>query len=220
MSTTHYNLEIVVDSKEASKATKVLEGLRNSGVNVITEPLEKGDYILSTECAVERKTVYDFVGTLTKRNLFEEIFPLKNAYPHTILLLEGYMPLIYKFSKVRPAVIYGALYSLAKNGIGIIPTINQHETVVALCTMARQEQIEEKRYLKVHPIKTQETLADSQIFFMGSLPNIGREKAVAILKAYKSPLTALNDVPNWKKIEGVGPKIVEKVKVVLESNYQ
>jgi len=212
-------LEIITDTKEASKAVKIVDGLRNSGVNVITEPLEKGDYILSTECAVERKTVYDFVGTLTKRNLFEEIFPLKNAYPHTILLLEGYMPLIYKFSKVNPAVIYGALYSLAKNGIGIIPTINQHETVIALCTMARQEQVEEKRYLKVHPIKTVESLSESQIFFIGSLPNIGREKAKSILAQFYSPISALNAVNRWHEVEGIGPKIIEKVKKVLESPF-
>jgi ERCC4-type nuclease len=38
---------IIVDSREASSAEKIVKGLREKGVNVKIEPLEKGDYILS-----------------------------------------------------------------------------------------------------------------------------------------------------------------------------
>ena len=57
---------IIVDSREASTASKIVKGLRERGVTVKTEVLEKGDYILSDVCAVERKTVQDFVYTLTR----------------------------------------------------------------------------------------------------------------------------------------------------------
>jgi ERCC4-type nuclease len=45
---------IIVDSREASSAPKIVKGLIEKGVKVRTETLEKGDYILSDECAVER----------------------------------------------------------------------------------------------------------------------------------------------------------------------
>jgi hypothetical protein len=82
---------IIVDSREASTAVKIVKGLIERGVKVRTEALEKGDYILSDQCAVERKTVSDFVYTLTRRYLFEQLFRLKDVYPKSLILLEGYL---------------------------------------------------------------------------------------------------------------------------------
>ena len=70
-----------VDSREAGSAEKIVKGLIEKGVNVKTEMLEKGDYILSDQCAVERKTVNDFVYTLTRRYLFEQLISLKRCLP-------------------------------------------------------------------------------------------------------------------------------------------
>ncbi len=58
-------------------------------LNVKKQMLEKGDYVLSDQCAVERKTVNDFVYTLTRRYLFEQIFTLKEAYPKALIVLGG-----------------------------------------------------------------------------------------------------------------------------------
>ena len=96
---------IIVDSREASSAAKIVKGLVERGVTVKKAPLEKGDYILSDQCAVERKTVTDFAYTLTRRYLFEQLFRLKDAYPKSLILLEGYLPVIYKFSHIQPAAI-------------------------------------------------------------------------------------------------------------------
>jgi len=212
---------IIVDSREASTATKIVKGLKEHGVNVKTEALQKGDYILSDECAVERKTVQDFVYTLTRRYLFEQLFKLKEVYPKPIILLEGYLPIIYKFSRIQPAAVWGAMFMLAKNGIAMISTTSYKETIDFLYIAARQEQIVEKRIPTVHPIKKHETLEDAQVFFVASLPNIGREKAVAILKSYQTPLNALTNVDDWPKtVYGLGPIIRSKVKEVLMSPFK
>ena len=154
--------------------------------------LRRGDYILSDQCAVERKTVNDFVYTLTRRYLFEQIFALKDAYPKSLVVLEGYLPIIYKYSNIQPSAVWGAMFNLAKNGISLVNTSSYKETIDFLYTAARQEQIVEKRSPMVHAFKKCETLSDSQIYFVASLPNIGREKAVAILDAYQTPMNALN----------------------------
>src|SRR4030065_1439411 len=120
---------IIVDSREASSAAKIVKGLVERGVKVKTEPLEKGDYILSDQCAVERKTVQDFFYTLTRRYLFEQLFRLKDVYPKSFILLEGYLPIIYKFSHIQPVAIWGAIFNLAKNGIAIVNTASQKGTV-------------------------------------------------------------------------------------------
>jgi len=212
---------IIVDSREANTATKIIKGLKERGVNIHVTALEKGDYILSDVCAVERKTVHDFVYTLTHRYLFEQLFLLKEAYPKSMILLEGYLPIIYKFSRIQPVSVWGAMFNLAKNGITIISTTSYKETVDFLHVAARQEQIVEKRTPTLHPVKRTETLSDAQIYFVASLPNIGREKAISILKSYQTPINALTNVDDWPKtVYGLGPKISSKVKEVLNTPFK
>ncbi len=212
---------IIVDSREASTAAKIVRGLIERGVKVRTEALEKGDYILSDQCAVERKTVTDFAYTLTRRYLFDQLFKLKDAYPKALILLEGYLPIIYKFSRIQPAAIWGAMFNLAKNGIAIVNTKSYKETIDFLYVAARQEQIVEKRSPTVHALKKTDTLSDAQVYFVASLPHIGREKAIAILKAYQTPLNALINVGDWANtVHGLGPVISNKVKEVLSTPFK
>ena len=212
---------IIVDSREASSAAKIVKGLVERGVNVKTAALEKGDYILSDQCAVERKTVHDFVYTLTRRHLFDQLFRLKEVYPKSLILLEGYLPIIYKFSHIRPVAVWGAMFNLAKNGIALVNTTSYKETTDFLYVAARQEQVVEKRKPTVHPFKKVDTLTDAQVFFVASLPNIGREKALAVLKSYQTPLNAFINVDDWAKtVHGLGPVISNKVKEVLSTPFR
>ena len=212
---------IIVDSHEASSASKIVYGLVERGANVKTNPLPKGDYVISDQCAVERKTVHDFVYTLTRRYLFEQLFGLKELYPTAIILLEGYLPIIYKFTRLNPSAVWGAMFALARQGIGLIHTSNQKETADFLYTAAKQEQIIEKRIPVVHAAKKTETLNDAQLYFISSLPNIGREKAVAILKSYQTPMNALISVDAWaKEVHGLGPIISKKVEKVLNTPFE
>jgi len=211
---------IIVDSREAGSAEKVVNGLIERGVEVKRQLLEKGDYVLSDQCAVERKTVRDFVYTLTRRYLFEQLFTLKDAYPKALIVLEGYLPIIYKYSNIQPNAIWGAMFNLAKNGVAIVNTANMKETADFLYTAARQEQLVEKRSPIVHAFKRCDTVADSQVYFVASLPSIGREKAEAILEAYQTPLNALINADDWPKaVQGLGPVITNKVKEVLATPY-
>lgn len=212
---------VIVDCREASSAAKIAKGLIEKGACVKTATLEKGDYILSDECAVERKTVNDFVYTLTRRFLFEQIFRLKEAYPKSILLIEGYLPIIYKYSKIQPAAVWGAMFNLAKNGVAMVNTASQKETVDFLYVAARQEQVVEKRQPIVHAFKNYDTTSDAQLYFIASLPNVGREKATAILKSYQTPQNALINVDDWgKTVNGLGPVITNKVKQILTTPYK
>jgi ERCC4-type nuclease len=212
---------IIMDSREAKTAPKIVKGLTELGADISIKYLEKGDYVISNLCAFERKTVSDFVYTLTRRYLFDQLFTLKECYEKPFILIEGYLPIVYKYSKIQPASVWGAMFALAKQGINLMHTNSYKETVDFLYTAAKQEQIVEKRSPVVHPVKKCETLSDAQIFFMASLPNIGREKAVSLLNSYQCPLNALNNVDRWSRdIKGLGPKITKKVKDVIYETYE
>lgn len=212
---------IIVDSREASSAPKIVNGLVEHGARIRTLPLPKGDYVISDECAVERKTVHDFVHTLTRRYLFEQLFRLKELYPTAIVLLEGYLPVIYKFTRLNPSAVWGAMFALARQGIALIHTTNQKETVDFLYTAAKQEQIVEKRVPTVHAAKKIETLPDAQLYFIASLPNIGHEKAMAILKSYQTPMNAIINVDGWaREVHGLGPIISKKTKEIMNTPFK
>jgi len=212
---------IIVDSREAKTAPKIVKGLKELGADISIRYLEKGDYVISNICAFERKTVSDFVYTLTRRYLFDQLFTLQECYEKPFILIEGYLPIVYKYSKIQSASVWGAMFALAKQGINLMHTNSYKETVDFLYTAAKQEQIVEKRSPVVHPVKKHDSLADAQIFFMASLPNIGREKAVSLLNSYQCPLNALVNVDQWSKdVHGLGPKITKKVKDVIHKTYE
>ena len=212
---------IIIDSREAKTAPKIVKGLKERGAEISIQYLEKGDYVISSLCAFERKTVRDFVYTLTRRYLFDQLSTLKESYENPFILIEGYLPIVYKYSKIQPASVWGAMFALAKQGINLMHTNSYKETVDFLYTAAKQEQIVEKRSPVVHPVKKHDTLADAQIFFMASLPNIGREKAVSLLNSYQCPLNALVNVDQWSRdVHGLGPKITKKVKDVIHETYE
>lgn len=212
---------IIVDSREANSAPKIVKALREKGAVVEIRLLEKGDYVLSDCVAVERKTVHDFVYTLTRRFLFDQLFRLQEVYSKSLILLEGYLPVIYKYSRIQPAAVWGAMFNLARNGIAMVNTTSYKETADFLYVAARQEQLNEKRAPTVHAFKKLDTITDCQIYLVASLPNVGREKAVAILKSYQTPLNALINAEDWSEtVYGLGPKITSKVKEVLNTPYK
>lgn len=212
---------IIIDSREATTAPKIVKALKEQGAKIEIKPLQKGDYIISDQCAFERKTVRDLVYTLTHRRLFDQLFTLKEAYERPFILIEGYLPVVYKFTRINPASIWGALFALAKQQILLIHTTNYKETTDFLYTAARQEQLIGQRKPAIHPIKKHETLADAQIFFIASLPNVGRERATSLLQTYQTPLNALLNIENWPKaVHGLGPKTTQKVKHVLHKPYK
>ena len=212
---------IIIDSREAKSAPKIVKGLKERGADISIRYLEKGDYVISNVCAFERKTVSDFVYTLTRRYLFDQLYTLQECYEKPFILIEGYLPIVYKYSKIQPSSVWGAMFALAKQGINLMHTNSYKETVDFLYTAAKQEQNVKKRHPVVHPVKKHGTLADAQIFFMASLPNIGREKAVSLLNAYQCPLNALINIDQWlRDVNGLGAKITKKVKDVIHKTYE
>ncbi|RLE65905.1 MAG: hypothetical protein DRJ38_02965 [Thermoprotei archaeon] len=215
------NVKIIVDSREANFARQILKILKELKTEIEIKKLEVGDYVLSEDVAVERKTVVDFVETLTRRNLFEQVYALKEVYVRPILVLEGYLGIIKKFSRINVNSVLGALAALARNGISVIPTLDARTTASLLYFIARQEQVGEARQITVRPVKKFVTVQEQQIFFLAGLPLIGRSKAISILKKFGTPLNALNNYRLWsRRINGIGESTVKKIEQVLTSKFE
>ncbi|RLE67167.1 MAG: hypothetical protein DRJ47_00490 [Thermoprotei archaeon] len=207
---------IVVDSREATVAKDIIRSLRKMGAIVQVKPLVAGDYILSEELGVERKTVNDFISTLTRRDLFEQVLSLKTVYTRTILVLEGDLYLAMNFRRIHPNALLGTLATLARSGIPVVPTRGKDETARFLFFAARQEQRKEGGGFEVKVVKKARSIREFQLLMISSLPSIGREKAEAILKTFQTPLNALNNFRAWKRrIKGIGVETERRIEKVL-----
>ncbi|RLE89024.1 MAG: hypothetical protein DRJ49_04125 [Thermoprotei archaeon] len=212
--------KIVVDSKEATYARTILMNLKKFGAIVKIMPLTIGDYVASKDVGIERKTVNDFLNTLTKRDLFTQVLMLREVYPKAILILEGNLGSVLRYRKVHPNSVYGAIASIVRSGIAVVPTASPKETARFLYLVASQEQREEGRRPEIKVVKKVESLEELQILFLSSLPRIGHEKAVAILKMFKTPMNAINNFRAWRRIRGIGEDTIRRVERVLMTEFK
>jgi len=214
-------LKVVVDSREATTAKHVVDELKRLGVSVRVEFLDVGDYVISREVAVERKTVSDFVSTLTRRNLFEQVDKLKSAFSKPMLILEGDVSSIPMMSSISMSAVLGALASIARMGVSVLPSPSPSTTARLIASLAKQERKAGQQVkVRVKPPKM-EDIIEEQLFFMCGLPMIGRERAEAILRVYRTPIEALKRVDGWSKtVDGIGETIVKRVKEVLETPFK
>jgi DNA excision repair protein ERCC-4 len=78
---------IVVDERERSSSIPSL--LKKAGAVIDFAQLKVGDYIVSPETAVERKTVRDLVGSIYDGRLFVQCSDLVKHYPKPLLVVQG-----------------------------------------------------------------------------------------------------------------------------------
>lgn len=214
-------LEVIVDSREATTAKHIVDEIKRLGALIHIEFLEAGDYIVSKDVAIERKTVSDLISTLTKRNLFEQLDKIKTCFSKPVLILEGDISSIPMISSINMGSVLGALASIARMGISILPSPSPSITAKLIFLLAKQERkTREQTRIRVK-LPKKDDVSEEQIFFLCGLPMIGKERAEAILRVYRTPLEALKRVDGWPRmVEGIGEAIAKKVKEVLETPFK
>lgn len=214
---------IYVDSREAANRNgkKIVGRLGELGAVTIVRKLDFGDYFIGDGVAIERKTVFDLANTLTQRFLFDQIFEMKEAYPKSLLLIEGYMGLLRKFRRISPESLSGALFTLAQANIPIVPTIDCENTAVFLFTSAKQL-LKGKQTTTIIRHKTKKVgIKRQQLFVVAGLPNIGSVIGDNLLRYFKTLRAVFaSSKEEYECIEGIGPKIADNIAKILDTPYE
>jgi Fanconi anemia group M protein len=185
------------------------------------ETLAVGDYVLSDRVVVERKTVEDFLATLTggERSVFEQVGDMARHYGRPVVVLEGEG--LYERRNVHPKAIQGAIASLAIDfGASVLHTADADGTTDLLHTIAEREQEEADREVSVHGEKAAKTLAEQQEYVVSSVADIGPVTARSLLAEFGSVeavLTASEE--ELQEAEGVGEVTAERLREVVGSDY-
>lgn len=210
-------LVIYVDNRELQ--SDIAKELILRGVDVKPVNLEIGDYVLSDEVVVERKTAEDFAKSIIDKRIFNQIINMRDSYPKPILLIEG--PSLYT-PVINPEAIRGALASIIVDfNIPVINVKDAAEAASLLISIAKREQIERKRQPTIKSGKRPVTLREQQETVVASLPNVDLTLARRLLKRFKSVINVFNaSKEELMKVEGIGEKISSKIREVLDSEYK
>jgi ERCC4-type nuclease len=218
-------ITIVCDVREkSSKIDLSLKDLSSKDikVNIIFEQLKVGDFQISQDIVIERKTIKDLESSIIDGRIFNQIKDLVNIKRSSIIIEGDLNKLFSQNQRINKKAIIGLLTSIGINyRIPIFFTKDISETAIFLYTIAKKEQIINKnKDLKLRYNKTKMSGSDFQLFIMQSFPDVGPTLAKSILKEFKSIKNISNaSVQDLLKVSKLGPKKAQKIKYLFEREY-
>ncbi len=222
-------VDIVVDSREASKNKKIVEELKKK-LRVAITSLQAGDYYLlsrdpSRAVLVERKTVQDFASSIRDNRIWEQAKMLKQAAEQEgvrpVIILEGWLGLLEKYTKWNIASVLRVLDELVLDwGIAVIPTHNQKATISWLVAKAKSlGKPEEKKVVRLRVEKKPMTLQDRILYVAEGLagPVIARR----LLEKFGTLRRIANaSIGELMVVEGVGEKRAKEIYSVFNTEWR
>ena len=226
------SFRIVVDERERN--SKVPKFLIEDGAQIDFARLSVGDYIISPEIAIERKTISDLINSIYDGRLFIQCSDLIQFYSKPILLIEGNILNLQfeNFSEKQNdeieitvekiLQIYDALATVAL--IFRIPIIHSPSAnytskfLIILLNKAIKSGITINGPL-IKRIKKGNHVQLQQLSILSSLPGVGDKLAIKLLKKFGTPSRAINaSISELSLIPSFGKARAEKVKKILNSN--
>jgi Fanconi anemia group M protein len=183
--------------------------------------LEVADYLLSEAVAVERKTCADFISSIVDGRLFKQLAEMKTNFEKPVLIIEG-DDIFNHDRKIHPNAILGAIASIAIDfSVPILWTKDQKETAAILFTIAKREQLENKKSVSLRGKRKAKSMNQQQEFLICGLPKISTTTAKKLLKHFDTPENIFTaDEKELKKVKGIGKETARKIRDLLTSEYE
>lgn len=207
---------VFADTREGN--SKVIRHLSEMEIDVKVQAMAVGDYQVSDEVVIERKTAKDFVDSIVDKRLFKQARSLMEEFKRPLIILEG--DDLYN-GMINPNAIRGSIASIALDfGISIIPTRNAQDTAAMIKRIAIREQSGEKTPIQIRTDKKPVNLWEQQLFIIESLPNIGPVNAKNLLEHFGTVANIINaSESQLKEVEGIGKKTAANIRKVVDSKY-
>jgi len=210
---------VFVDSRE--QASNVTKKLFDREVKVIMKQLTVGDYVLSKDVCVERKSVEDFLASMIDGRLFNQLVDLRENYSKPLILLEGNIDDLFTLRNMHRNAIIGALTSIALDyQIPIINTKNVDETAEYLYLIAKREQFGKDRDIRLRIGRKGLSVSEQQRYIVEGFPLVGPLLARSMLKEFGSVAGIVDaDEKDLQNVEGLGKIKAKKIKKILEAKF-
>ena len=223
-------VRIAVDERERN--SNIPELLKNAGAVIDFTQLKVGDYVVSSETAVERKTVRDLISSIYDGRLFVQCSDLVKYYQKPLLVVQGNIAELAESSEdmedidvklhaERMPIAYDALITIAMEfRIPTIHTPSAEQTAQLLVTLVNRSLREGKATGPLlRKIKKENPINIQQLSVLASLPGVGEKLAARMLKKFHTPIRALNaSAAELATIPGFGLTRAERVRKVLNTS--
>jgi len=208
-----YPVDVTIDSREANiyikKQVTIRKYLESLGLKVRVSTLPVGDYLLHARVKeesvlIERKTVTDFANAIRTNRLWEQLELLslakKDERMQVVLILEGWIRLLEKFTKWQPQAILRIIETIeVKYGIPVVPSPNFEWT--ALYIKARATALGRSEEKKVYALR------------VGRKPKDVQERILYVVEGLVGPVLARRLLKKFKTIKRLAN--AQKVELML-----
>ncbi len=209
-------VRIVVDERE--RRSGIPDILIPLGADVDYASLKVGDYIISYECCVERKSLRDLINSIYDGRVFLQLRDMLSNYSSPVVIVEGYAD---ELKEDEYNIMYGALASIVVDyKVPVISTYSKLHTAYMLLALARRYMNEKRGESKgplLRRIDKGVSLREQQISVVASLPGIGSRLAVKLLDRFSTPLNVFNaSLAELARV--IGYARAERIRRMLEYN--
>ncbi len=217
-------ITIICDLRE--RASQVMSELLKLSTDKITleilqEQLSVGDYQITDDIVIERKTLADLNASIIDGRIFDQLEDLLSI-KRSALIIEGTIDYLDNSKGINKKAIVGLLTKIGvEYRIPIFFTKNQKETALFLYVIAKKEQLGNgNKENRLRFSKTKMSFSERQLFIMESFPDIGPTLAKSLLLEFKSIKNIANaEIKDLQKVSKMGPKKAEKIKYLFERSF-
>ena len=205
--------EITIDVREQN--SQVVRELSRSGLYIKTSQLSVGDYIISEDIAVERKSVDDFLESLIDGRLFSQVKELSTNYRKPVMIIEG--DGLYTKRNIDKKAVSGALASIATDFRMPVLTAKDGEETGQLLSSLISRSGKEKKEHSTRKDKSSMSDRDTKKFILEGLPNVSGTLADRLLEHFGSVRAVFEaDKEELQKVKGIGPSTAERIIKIIE----
>lgn len=217
-------ITIICDLRE--RASQIMSELLKLSTDKITieilqEQLSVGDYQITDDIVIERKTLADLNASIIDGRIFDQLEDLLNI-KRSALIIEGTIDYLDNSKGINKKAIVGLLTKIGiEYRIPIFFTKNQKETALFLYVIAKKEQLGNgNKENRLRFSKTKMSFSERQLFILESFPDIGPTLAKSLLLEFKSIKNIANaEIKDLQKVSKMGPKKAEKIKYLFERSF-
>jgi len=211
-------VRVVADERE--RASGVPEELSKLNVRVYFSKLSVGDYVLSPEVAVERKSIPDLISSVYDSRIFIQASRIASAYAKPYLLIEGDSKEVERLTRNLKSY-YGAIASVTlAYGLRVLFTANKTETAVAISELLRNVRARPVPHQMSETPPRSKSFSQQQVYLISSLPGVGRKLAERLLRKYGTPRRVMSLTQGELSMTpGIGWKRAEKIKRLLDESF-
>ena len=216
-------IEIYADHRETKSG--IPSALEDLGAEVIIKTLEVGDYHVSDDVIIERKTTSDFIHSIIDEpgHLYGQLADMMREYNRSILMIEGAPTDLYTERAIYSNAIDAMILSAARFEASMIWTLSADHTARMIYREAEHEQVDQRKNKgSPHGKRSSMTLPQRQVYVVSAIGGgVGPTMAEILLKHFGSIRATINaTIDELCDVEGIGKTTAENILEIVESEYK